>query len=301
MTCRLALGSAQLGMVYGVANRVGQPDPALARRILDRAVERGVRWIDTAPDYGESEARIGAWLASFPDRDAVHICTKLPRLESGLAPSEVRRRVAAALDASRKSLGVDCIHAYVMHAPGNLREYAGVLVDALVEHAQAGRVERLGVSVYDAVEVDGLLEYEALSVSQYPFNLFDRRVVASGAVERLKARGCLRFARSVLLQGLLALGADELDARVASAAEPLSRLGDLCRAFDWDPVDLALAYAAERCGADEVVLGVESVAQLDQAVAALGQSVPDALARAIDAAFANLPEHIVDPRRWTTA
>ena len=62
---RLALGTVQFGLPYGVANRSGQPPFKVARDILACAIEVGVTVLETAEGYGESEAVLGRALADL--------------------------------------------------------------------------------------------------------------------------------------------------------------------------------------------------------------------------------------------
>ena len=67
---KLALGTVQLGIPYGIANQTGMPDDTTALEILRAAHEHGYTWLDTAAGYGQSEAVIGrlaaaAWKGSF--------------------------------------------------------------------------------------------------------------------------------------------------------------------------------------------------------------------------------------------
>src|SRR5207248_1409179 len=59
----LTLGTAQLGMEYGIANRAGQPSRSLAVRIVREAIAHGVKALDTARSYGEAEDVLGEALA----------------------------------------------------------------------------------------------------------------------------------------------------------------------------------------------------------------------------------------------
>ena len=106
---RICLGAMHMG---------GKTPPDEAHRMLDRYVERGGNFIDTADVYGdgESERTLAPWLANH--RDEVVVATKLRMKVSdppgeGLAPDRVR----AACDASLKRLGVDVIDLYQVHAP----------------------------------------------------------------------------------------------------------------------------------------------------------------------------------------
>src|SRR3990172_10021555 len=59
---KLVLGTAQLGMNYGIANTVGQQDTESAYAILKAAYESGTRFLDTAQHYGHSEQIIGSYI-----------------------------------------------------------------------------------------------------------------------------------------------------------------------------------------------------------------------------------------------
>jgi aryl-alcohol dehydrogenase-like predicted oxidoreductase len=136
---RLALGAMLMG---------GATPEDESHRMLDRFLDAGGTFIDTADVYGDgrSEEVLAPWLAQH--RDEVVIATKL-RMKvsdppgSGLAPDRVR----AACDASLRRLGVDVIDLYQIHAPDPEvpLEEALEALDGLV---QAGKVRALGASNY---------------------------------------------------------------------------------------------------------------------------------------------------------
>ncbi len=138
--------------------------------LLDRFVERGGTWIDTADCYsfwtsttghgGDSEAVLGRWLAGRPDaRDKVRIATKVgceplwpgswPQYSAGLS----RRAIRDAFEGSLRRLGVESIDLLWLH-----REDRQVpieeTVDALGELAGEGRVRRVGASNHPAWRVE---------------------------------------------------------------------------------------------------------------------------------------------------
>lgn len=295
---RLALGTAQFGNAYGIANSRGRLANAEIGAILDAAFERGVRCLDTAAAYGDAEERIGEFFARRGTPDGLAICSKSPRLAPGLAPQEVDRVVGDALDGSRRRLRVDAIDVYLVHDANDLRRYGTLLIETLVRRRESGSVGCLGVSVYDPEDAALLSSHPELTAIQYPFNLFDRRATSGGGVERWTRKGVATFARSPLLQGLLTLRPGSLPATLVEAAPWLAKLERLCAAHGTTPFAAALTYAAERSGAGHVVLGVESVEQLDHAVTALGQPLSPALGEEIDRVFGEVPASVLDPRRW---
>src|SRR5215210_7165573 len=138
---RICLGTMLMG---------GKTPPDEAHRMLDRYVEAGGNFLDTADVYGdgESERTLAPWLARH--RDEVVVATKL-RWEvsdvagEGLSPERVR----AACDASLKRLGTDVIDLYQVHAPDPDTPVEDTL-EALDGLVRAGKVRALGASNFPA-------------------------------------------------------------------------------------------------------------------------------------------------------
>ena len=93
-SAELVLGTAQLGLAYGAANRTGQPSEDEANLIVRAAVNAGIRWIDTAAAYGSSEQRIGAAVPGSPAR---------PRGDETLAARRTRRSRNAGRNQARRA------------------------------------------------------------------------------------------------------------------------------------------------------------------------------------------------------
>ena len=138
---RLCLGT----MLMGGATPAGE-----AHRMLDRFVDAGGTFIDTADVYGdgESERTLAPWLAR--SRDKVVIATKVRFPVSdpggeGLAPDRIR----AACEASLRRLHVDVIDLYQVHAPDPTVALEETLA-ALNELVEVGKVRALGASNFPA-------------------------------------------------------------------------------------------------------------------------------------------------------
>ena len=80
--CRLVLGTAQLGLSYGIANKTGRPDQGVATAIVHEAWKNGIREFDTAQVYGDSEVVLGRALAELGISCEAKIITKIaPNLD----------------------------------------------------------------------------------------------------------------------------------------------------------------------------------------------------------------------------
>ncbi|NMC45140.1 MAG: hypothetical protein GYA46_14565, partial [candidate division Zixibacteria bacterium] len=87
---RLGLGAVQFGLDYGIANRRGKTVLEEVRDILACAAERGIRTVDTAPAYGDSEEVLGCVL---PRDHRFQIVTKTPAFDTGMITAEDARRL----------------------------------------------------------------------------------------------------------------------------------------------------------------------------------------------------------------
>ena len=100
---RLALGTVQLGLDYGISNARGRVPEQEAFAILDRAVANGVRLFDTAAAYGNSEAVLGRWLRSQDD-DLLLVSKLLPS-PAQASPAEAFAHLTARFEESVRVLG----------------------------------------------------------------------------------------------------------------------------------------------------------------------------------------------------
>ena len=295
---RLALGTAQLGFDYGVANRAGRPDAAVAERILRTAADLGIDYIDTAATYGDAEEKIGTWL-STAGNPRVRVATKTTKLPGGLTPGEMKAAIEGTIDHSLRRLGVESLDTVLIHSTDDLRNYSSALVEVLEQYRDAHHIERLGVSIYDPEDVDIVLRHRSLTVTQFPFSVFNQVLVAQRSVERLRAAGHECVGRSALHQGLLTLEPELGERAVPGSGTWLERFRKVCTKHGKSPFEAALGYAVSSSGADYVIVGVDIPEQLNGLSEAFNRTVPEALAAEIHAAFKDVPDSIRDPRRRT--
>lgn len=289
---RLVLGTVQLGLDYGVSGRSPRPDFGEALAILRAAHAGGVRAIDTAQSYGDSEAVIGRALATDPAL-GFRIVTKLdPAIDATDAGA-----VRAAIAASRGRLG-HAPAALLLHSRAHLDAWARGLGDALGAAVAAGDVGALGVSVYAPDEFAAALAVPDLALIQAPFNVFDRRLLDSGLAARAADAGRQVHLRSVLLQGLLTMTADDLPPAMAFASRSLAAWRAACERHGLAPAAAALRFALDSVPWASVVVGCNTARQL---AAILEASRMPPLAPAARDAFQRLPpggERLIDPRTW---
>jgi aryl-alcohol dehydrogenase-like predicted oxidoreductase/spore coat polysaccharide biosynthesis protein SpsF (cytidylyltransferase family) len=302
----LVLGTAQLGMDYGIANRSGMPAEDDARVLLAEAVARGVRRVDTAAAYGRAESRIGAFLARGY-RDRLAVTTKVVPL-AGIDDASLAATVTGSVMRSAARLGIDpdlpnqALDTVLLHLPGDAMRGGGAPWRELRRLQDEGVVSRIGVSVQHPSQALAAADLDGIGAIQLPFNLLDARWDEAGAV-LAGAPGIAVTARSVLLQGLLS-GTVPADAWPTaegfSAADAMRRLDDLTRELGrTDTMELAIAYVLGQGWIDDVVIGCESAAQLDGIVRRVSTRPLDAdEIGVVRDAIGDVPPKIIDPTTW---
>lgn len=285
---RVALGTVQFGLPYGIANQDGQVTRPNAKAMLQLAAVNGMDTLDTAIAYGESETCLGEVGAQ-----GFKLVTKLPAVPDGCA--DVSRWVEEQVAASLTRLGVSAVYGLLLHRPQQLLESDGkTLYQTLQGLKETGQVQKVGVSIYAPNELEVLTQRYRFDLVQAPFNLVDRRLNASGWLQRLNDEGIEIHTRSTFLQGLLLMSPDAF-------LDKFSPWSDLwCKWHDWlslhnvSAVQACLAFSLSFPEIDRVVVGADSVNQLQQIISAALSAAPDD--------FPDLhcdAENLINPARWS--
>jgi spore coat polysaccharide biosynthesis protein SpsF (cytidylyltransferase family)/aryl-alcohol dehydrogenase-like predicted oxidoreductase len=301
---RIVLGTAQLGMPYGIANRHGMPDADDAREIILSAVDRGVTHIDTARGYGEAESRIGAALVGG-EGDEVTIITKIggfERLDRLADQSTINDFVDASVFRSCRDLRVDALDTLLLHSAQPLETPGSGVMARLFELREDGVIGRLGLSVQNPAELAMAAAHPGITHIQLPFNILDWRWHDSDLEGLTAARPELVIhVRSAYLQGLLLSDSPNLWPMAGGcAAQLMAKLKELTTELGRENVaDLCLAYVNAQPWVHGIVTGVESLQQLaaNCRYAANPCLTADEIAR-VGAELPRAEASLLDPSLW---
>lgn len=262
MIRRLALGTAQFGLPYGVANDSGQISLSGASAILQYAWLAGIDTLDTAIAYGESEQRLGEigvnkW----------QVVSKLPSVPEGC--KDVGSWVEESVMNSLVRLKISHLHGLLLHRPDQLMDsFGGELFNELCHLKEEGLIHNIGISIYNPEELDRILSTYAMDLVQAPLNVLDRRLETSGWLTKLHAMGIEVHVRSVFLQGLLLMKADQ-------RPEKFSRWQYLWDHWDaWlkieslTPLQACLGFVLSFNEIERIVVGIDNKTQLEEIIAA---------------------------------
>ena len=312
-----------------------------AHAILDRALERGVNFIDTAEMYavparaetfGATETIIGRWFAQRPGaRAKVVLATKVAGPSRGMpwvreGQGMTAADIVASCDASLKRLQTDVIDLYQIHWPERHVPAFGTLyydpaketsktpireqLDALAGLVKAGKVRHIGLSnetpwgVHEFVRLAEAHGLPRVATVQNPYCLVNRSW-DNGMDESCHRLDVSLLAYSPLAFGLLTGKFDQhaptdagapQDARIAryesvrkqrwGRPESLAaarRYNQLARDHGLTPTQLALAFCYRSWRVASTIIGVTSMAQLDEDLDAWNTQLSPELLAQIDA------------------
>ena len=285
---RLALGTAQFGLSYGIANQDRQVTRAVAKAMLQLAAANGIDTLDTAIAYGESETCLGeVGIQEFK------LVTKLPAVPDGCADVDgwVREQVAASL----ARLGVSEVYGLLLHRPQQLLERDGkALYRSLQDLKVAGCVQKVGVSIYAPGELEALTAQYRFDLVQAPFNLVDRRLHTTGWLQRLNDEGVEIHTRSAFLQGLLLMPQSGIPNKFAPWDELWGKWHDWLAQHAVSAVQACLVFPLSFPEIERVIVGADSVSQLEQIISAAADAAP------VDLPDLNCDaENLINPAHWS--
>lgn len=254
---KLALGSANFGLEYGLTNATGKISDKELASILNYAVCAGVDLVDTAQAYGDSEVRIG----SHCDNAQFEIITKIG---VELDNKYFARNLTSSVKQSCKRLNKKKLYAVMLHRPEVLLTNQGnAIIRALEALKEQGVIEKIGVSVYSPDILASISTLFELDIVQVPFNIFDQQILSSGWSDKLKRNGVEIHTRSVFLQGLLLMKRCNLPGYfIQSWPAHFDAWYGFLNDSRADALEVALKFALDQEWIDKIVVGVDSVAQL---------------------------------------
>jgi aryl-alcohol dehydrogenase-like predicted oxidoreductase len=255
--------------------------------ILGRAQAAGIDTLDTAMAYGDSEQRLGE--CGIRQWRAV---TKLPELPDSCA--DVAAWARKSVYGSLAKLKLVRLGAVLLHRPLQLLgPYGPELQAALFALKDEGLVEKVGISIYGPADLDALWHRIRPELVQAPLNVLDRRLLTSGWMARMQAAGTEIHVRSVFLQGLLLMDTQSRPAMFGRWQPLWDQWARWLSEASVSPLRACLGLALSRPEVSRVVVGVDSLEQLEEVLAATLDTnlVPPSGLACTDA-------DLLDPSRW---
>nr|WP_321513225.1 aldo/keto reductase [uncultured Pseudodesulfovibrio sp.] len=290
---RLVMGSAQLGMDYGIANTRGMLPKNDSLNLVSKALDSGVRRFDTSSHYGCSEDVLGHALRKLDTTNTAKVTSKL---DPAIPPTDMKR-VLHIVQTSTERLGGP-LDALLLHDETILDHWNEQVEETLQELLNTGLTRRVGISVYSPQYALAALEIPILTVLQIPGNVLDDRFEKAGVLNRATANDIRLMVRSVFLQGLLAMESEELPDRMAYAKPYVAQYHAIAKAHGVSPTVAAMSYVRQAFPSAHIIFGALCSSQLLQNVHAFEYSMPPAAYADFRDQLTDIPENILNPSLW---
>ncbi len=298
---KLTLGTVQLGMNYGIANKIGKPNSDESYDILVAALNGGINTVDTSIDYGNSEKIIGEFIKSKKEND-LNIVTKFNLVNNNsINLNQIRKEIYEQVKSSISTLGIDKIPVYLFHQgkDQHLESYAEPVSLVLSELKKDGLISVGGISLYNPDDVRFILENREFHAVQIPINIFDQRLIVDGTLGKMKERNKIVFARSVYLQGLFFLNPAGLTGNLIPALPYLQKLKILSDEVGMTIHEMCFSFVRDLYGISSMVVGAENITQVNDNIKLLDVPALNPEFRLkISNIFKNVPKTIITPALW---
>ncbi|QHY93743.1 General stress protein 69 [Streptomyces sp. S4.7] len=289
-------------MMFGA---LGNPDHEDSVRVIHKALDAGINFVDTADAYsrGESEEIVGKALKGR--RDNVVLATKahLPMGEDPNQQGNSRRWLTRALEDSLRRLGTDHVDLFQIHRPAPDTDVEETL-SALTDMMRAGKVRAIGTSSFpasDIVEAQWVAERRGLErfrTEQPTYSILNR------GIEREVLPVCERYGMGALVYSPLAGGlltgryrkGQRNDTHRAGFGfkhlsdehrlDAVEQLVPVARDAGMSLTHLATAFAISHPGVTSAIIGPRTMDHLDDLLAGAGTGLSDDVLDRIDAVVA---------------
>jgi len=257
---KIALGTVQFGIDYGISSISGKVKPKDVANILSYAHSQSIGLLDTAPTYGDSEKVLGrAGVSQFK------VVTKTRCFDKASISLDEVKLIKKDFYRSLKDLNQESVYAILVHnADDLLKPGSQKIFNQLESFKQSEKVKKIGVSIYDNKQLESILENFDIDLVQLPFNILDKRLINSGMFSVLQNRDIEVHARSVFLQGLLLMSHQDRPSNFKKWNFLWKIWHEWLNDNQITALDATIRYAASIPEISKVLVGVETSEQLKE-------------------------------------
>lgn len=288
MTAKIVLGTVQFGLKYGVNNKIGKPSYSNVFNILNAAHELGISVLDTADGYGDACEVIGEFQKKFG--------TKFDII-SKFTMEECNQNINQCFERSISRTHSSSFFGYLFHRFDDFIQFSNF--NELERLRANGMVKYFGVSIYGLEELRVAVRHPFIDIIQVPFNIFDSSSEKESLLEEAGNTGKKIHVRSVFLQGLFYMNPNELPKGMTGFSKNLKDFHDILAKYKLGVEEVCLGYVSSFPFIDSIVLGVESIEQLNKNLKALSSLIPYEVIKEIKS-IRLTNEEIIDPSKWKT-
>jgi aryl-alcohol dehydrogenase-like predicted oxidoreductase len=294
---KLIVGGAQFGMKYGVTNDKNVISDDELNSLFCFMKNNGLKGIDTAINYGNSEKRIG-------DNSNLNfqVTTKIPRVDNNLSPAQFKSCIEDYLNQSKNNLNGNTITTVLFHSIENLQLTRDKSkMDLIREILNNLGIKNFGVSIYEESDLSQL-EVETIDHIQIPFNPINTNLLTK--IDQLKIKYNTQLTvevRSIFLQGVLIESKNNLHSYFNRFNGVLELWDKLNNGSKNDKMNSIIDIVENDSRIDRYVIGFQCVEELEEAfniIKAFSNNSKGVNLEVFKNFDKNLIDELSDPRKW---
>jgi aryl-alcohol dehydrogenase-like predicted oxidoreductase len=284
---KLILGTVQMGLDYGINNKIGKIPKKQVFEILEFAYQNNIRTLDTAAAYGNAHSIIGEYHKLYPEKK-FKIITKLPK---DISLNVIENTIEQYL----RELSIDFIDVIMFHDFDTYeKNYSPKLFNKLKSERKIGKV---GVSVYTNSQIITLTNDINIDLIQLPFNLLDNLNLRGEVLKKAHLEKKEIHTRSAFLQGLFFL--DSNYNKIYLALENyIASLKIIAQEEGVSLQKLALGYSYQNEFSNGVIIGIDSLDHLKQNIDLVSDRISKAALEKINKIQVT-DTNLLNPSKWT--
>ena len=286
---KIILGSAQMGLDYGINNIQGQIDFNQSFEILKFAYLNGIKNIDCAESYGNIHSIIGMFKRDNPKYE-FNIQTKLS------SKSDLKLDSFGRVNKILSDLRTNKIQTLMFHSYSIYRESLDRLND-YIKMKDEGLINFIGVSVYRNSEIKSLIRDKNIDLIQIPFNMLDSSKEKVEIIKKAKLNGKIIQARSVFLQGLFFKDINDGSKVVKDLLYELNELKLISKNNKISMHEMSLNYVLHHDCIDNIIIGIDNIKQLKKNINSLKKSLSKKIINQINSIKIK-NTHYINPTNW---
>lgn len=285
---KLILGTAQMGLDYGINNHSGKILSKDTFSILDYAYDNGVRFIDTADSYGKVHSLLNSYQKITKKKFNIITKSYLEKNKGTAHQSEFIN--------FDYFFNLENLFAFMFHSYDSLVKNK-VILNLLEQKKSKDLIKNIGVSIYTNEEFEKVINIDQIDIIQIPFNILDNYSLRGRLIEKAKQKNKIIHIRSVFLQGALFMAEDRLPKKLKGLEQYLKLVNEIAHENNLEIFELALSYVFSFEAIDGIIIGVDSLTQLKKNISVVKSKNSNNLLKSINEIVVK-ESFLLNPSNW---
>ena len=256
---KIIIGSANVNKRYGLINNKININEF--KKLLNFAVIKGIKTVDTSPQYSNSEKVIGSVKKNFK------IITKITRIPSKIKNIEIEKWITNQFLQSSKNLRLNKVYGLLLqNAEILLSKNSKFVFRALLNLKKKNKLQKIGISVYNFKTLEKIINQYHIDFVQVPYNIFDRRIENVRLIKKIKKKGIEIHVRSIFLQGLLTKRNIRIPKKLLSLKKGLESWKKWLEMNKLTTINACLNFVLRNKNVDKIVIGFNDLESFKQVI-----------------------------------